>query len=165
MVSQIELNECFKSGFLTEAEMKVIIMCGIPGSGKSTRASEFGLPIVGFDAIRGRLWGDEDVQGDFNQIWREFNAEVFDLITKGSPGFVIDNTSTRRSDRVKMVKKFRALGVDKILLCYINTPFEIAAARNAWRDRSVPIEVLERMQHRLDDHAPNWGDEGFDGTC
>ena len=49
--------------FYQESGSKVIVMSGLPASGKDTVASTFGLPIMGFDTTRDRLglkYGDNE---------------------------------------------------------------------------------------------------------
>ena len=65
---------------------KLIILCGLPGSGKSSYAEAFkdyddaiyeGSTVIhSSDAIRGELFGDPSFQGD--------NAKVFELSRRTS---------------------------------------------------------------------------------
>lgn len=53
---------------------KLIILCGIPGSGKTCYAERYikanpDTIHLSSDAIRKELWGDEATQGDNNQVF------------------------------------------------------------------------------------------------
>ena len=61
----------------------LIVMCGLPASGKSTYANwlaESGVfCAVCPDSIRGELYGDENIQGDGKQVFTIAYARIKDL--------------------------------------------------------------------------------------
>ena len=61
----------------------LIVMCGLPASGKSTYSQwleESGVfKRVCPDKIRGELYGDENIQGDGKQVFAIAHARLKDL--------------------------------------------------------------------------------------
>lgn len=139
----------------------LIVMCGLPASGKSTYAewlAESGVFCgVCPDKIRGELYGDENIQGDGKQVFTIAHARIEDLGKNGN-NVVFDATNIDRKTRVNLVKKMRP-HFDIIICKWFSTPLLTCKLRNAKRERQVPYEVLESMYERF--RAPML-DEGFD---
>ena len=64
-----------------------IWMIGLSGSGKSTVAEEYAkkydAKIISSDKIREELYGDENIQGDPNDVFRIVHERIFDLLKSG----------------------------------------------------------------------------------
>lgn len=139
----------------------LIVMCGLPASGKSTYAewlAESGVFCgVCPDKIRGELYGDENIQGDGKQVFTIAHARIEDLGKDGN-NVVFDATNIDRKTRKDLVKKMRP-HFDIIICKWFSTPLTTCKLRNAKRERQVPEEVLDRMYERF---RPPMLDEGFD---
>ena len=139
----------------------LIVMCGLPASGKSTYSewlTDSGVFCgVCPDKIRGELYGDESIQGDGKQVFAIAHARIEDLGKDGN-NVVFDATNTDRKTRINLVQKMRPY-FDIIICKYFSTPLYICKIRNEQRARQVPYEVLENMERRF--RAPTL-DEGFD---
>ena len=139
----------------------LIVMCGLPASGKSTYSqwlTESGVfCAVCPDGIRGELYGDENIQGDGKQVFTIAHARLKDL-GKGKNNVVFDATNINRKRRIALVKEMRPY-FDIIICKYFSTPLLTCKLRNAQRERQVPYEVLERMAENF--QRPTL-DEGFD---
>ena len=139
----------------------LIVMCGLPASGKSTYTNwlaESGVfCAVCPDSIRGELYGDENIQGDGKQVFAIAHARLIDL-GKGKNNVVFDATNIDRKTRKDLVKKMRP-HFDIIICKWFSTPLLTCKLRNAKRERQVPEEVLDSMYERF--RAPMI-DEGFD---
>ena len=139
----------------------LIVMCGLPASGKSTYTNwlaESGVfCAVCPDSIRGELYGDENIQGDGKQVFAIAHARLKDL-GKGKNNVVFDATNIDRKTRKDLVKKMRP-HFDIIICKWFSTPLLLCKLRNAKRERQVPEEVLDSMYERF--RAPML-DEGFD---
>ena len=146
---------------------KLIILCGLPGSGKSSYAENYkaaddavlegNTVIHSSDAIRKELFGDESSQED--------NARVFDLMRKrttedlkAGKTVIYDATNVTRKGRRSAIAC--AHPTNDIVECHIvwAEPQE-CIRRDSERKRTVGKEVIDKMLRRW--QSP-WLDEGFD---
>lgn len=140
----------------------LIVMCGLPASGKSTYsewlASNAHFYRVCPDLIRKDLYGDENVQGDGKKV---FSIAHYQMKEFGSVGanVVFDATNTNAKRRKELVKEMRPY-FDIIILKWFNTPINVCFARNAQRERQVPEEVIRRMAQNFFNKPTI--EEGFD---
>lgn len=148
----------------------LIVLIGLPGSGKSTWARQFvgqhpTYRIVSTDAIRQQLFGDEAVQGPWPQIWQQLQAQLQQgvwAIERGHcQGVIYDATNGRRRHRRDAIALARHLGFDFIIGLWFDIPLAVCLQRNQMRSRHVPPAVIERM-HRQLQGAPPARQEGFD---
>ena len=139
----------------------LIVMCGLPASGKSTYTNwlvESGVfCAVCPDSIRGELYGDENIQGDGKQVFAIAHARLKDL-GKGKNNVVFDATNTNAKRRKEFVEEMRPY-FDVIICKWFSTPFATCVARNEERARQVPFEVMKRMALYF---QPPILEEGFD---
>lgn len=139
----------------------LIVLCGLPGSGKSTYANyltESGhFERVSTDEIRKRFYGNENIQGDGKEIFNTafFHLQTFGLIKKNC---VLDATNITSRARRRVVQECRKF-YDLIICKYIDTPLDVCLQRNSQRERIVPEEVILRMHHNFT--MPS-REEGFD---
>lgn len=146
---------------------KLIILCGLPGSGKSRYAEEFktiddafykgNTVIHSSDVIREELFGDPSFQGD--------NAKVFELMHKrvkadlqAGKTVIYDATNITRKARRGAIKL--AHPTNDTIECHViwADPDE-CLRRDSLRDRKVGPAVIDKMLRRW--QSP-WLDEGFD---
>lgn len=146
------------------------MLIGLPGSGKSTWAAHFAqgklpLRLISTDRIRGQLYGDESIQGDWLHIWHQvqvqFQWAVLETRQGKLGGAVYDATNTRRRGRREVMQTARTLGFTRILAVWLDVPLAHCLHRNGRRSRSVPPEVIQSMARSLADAPPHW-EEGFD---
>ena len=146
---------------------KLIILCGLPGSGKSHYAEEFktiddtfyngNTVIHSSDAIREELFGDPSFQGD--------NAKVFELMHKrvkadlqAGKTVIYDATNVTRKARRGAINL--AHPTNDTIECHIVwAEPEECIRRDSLRDRKVGPAVIDKMLRRW--QSP-WLDEGFD---
>ena len=146
---------------------KLIILCGLPGSGKSSYAKAFkdyddaiyegNTVIHSSDAIRGELFGDPNFQGD--------NAKVFELMHKrvkadlqAGKTVIYDATNVTRKARRGAINLAHPTN-DTIECHIIWADPEECIRRDSLRDRKVGHAVIDKMLRRW--QSP-WLDEGFD---
>lgn len=128
------------------------LTCGIPGSGKTTKAlqlaEEKNLMVLSSDDIREKLYGDARVQGDPKEVFAALDKEVEKNLRRGQ-SVVYDATNLTRRLRQNIMQKFSGCVKDVycILLC---TNKEECLRRNASRDRQVPVDVINRMYERFE---------------
>jgi predicted kinase len=140
----------------------LIVMCGLPASGKSTYAewlAESGVfKRVCPDLIRKRLYGDENIQGDGKKVFETAYNDIKEYASLGE-NVVFDATNTNAKRRKEFVKEMRPY-FDIIILKWFNTPINVCLERNAQRERQVPEEVIRRMAQNFFNKPTI--DEGFD---
>lgn len=148
----------------------LILLIGLPGSGKSTWAKNFvgqhpNYSLVATDTIRERLYSDEAIQGDWRQIWRtvilEWQCGIQAIHQDRLQGVIYDATNVRRRYRRGAIATARELGFTHLTAYWFDVPLAICLERNYQRTRQVPEEILYRM-HRQLMGAPPAVNEGFD---
>ena len=139
----------------------LIVMCGLPASGKSTYSewlAESGVfKRVCPDLIRKEQYGDENIQGDGKKIFSIAYERIQMWGTFGD-NVVFDATNINAKRRKELVDEMRPY-FDVIICKWFSTPLLTCKLRNAQRERQVPYEVLERMAENF--QRPTL-DEGFD---
>lgn len=129
---------------------RLIIMSGIPGSGKSTYAKnlmkEYGdrVRIASSDDIRFELFGAYDYFKGDPAMWRELEKRIVDWSNLSHPIVVLDACCLTNKVRRKWAKKFRPY-YDFIELVIMETPLFDCIERQKQRERKVPNDVIHNM--------------------
>jgi predicted kinase len=125
---------------------EVVIMSGLPASGKSTFIQQRlpGLPVVGLDAIREALEVEPGESQD--QVVRAAKEAAKELL-RSKRSFVWDATNLSGDVRSAAVGLCVAYGA-RIRIEYIEAPAAVLRARNAKRERPVPVDAINRMLRR-----------------
>ena len=144
-----------------EHRVNLIIMCGIPASGKSTVAKLLNSNIVSTDSIRKELYGDESIQGNGREVFSLAYSRIRNYLSLGE-NVVFDATNIRKRDRKTVIDIGKEYNCDNIIICYCSTPLEIALERNANRERKVPVQVIKRMFNNFEE--PSYA-EGVNYIC
>ncbi|BBD60439.1 hypothetical protein NIES2109_32360 [Nostoc sp. HK-01] len=144
---------------------QLILLIGLPGSGKSTVAKQLiaecpQMQLISTDAIRGQLFGDEIIQGPWFLVWQEVERQLQQTVAANQSA-IFDATNAQRSHRRELIAFSRNLGFTQIVGIWITTPVWLCLARNKRRDRQVPEEVILRMHRQLRDAPPSL-EEGLD---
>jgi predicted kinase len=124
---------------------RVIVLVGLPGSGKSTWAAAEGLPTVSSDAIRGWLADDVTDQTIHRRVFATLRFVLRQRIALGRPVTCVDATHLTPAERRPY---FRLAGC-RVEAVYFDTPLTVCLARNRGRERVVPAEAIERMAARM----------------
>jgi predicted kinase len=141
---------------------KLILLCGIPGSGKTTYARKYisdctkNTIHLSSDSIRAELYGDESIQGNPAEVFSLMQKRAIEALNNGND-VIYDATNITRKDRsgiIGICPKFA-----KIECHIIWAPIEVCIERDAARERTVGKEVIDRMLKRF--QAPYY-DEGID---
>ena len=140
----------------------LILLVGIPGSGKTTYAKNY-VPHypkhaihLSSDKIRKELYGDESIQGNPVEIFSLMQKRAVEALNDGYD-VIYDATNITRKDRASIIgicPKFV-----KIECHIIWAPIETCIERDAARERTVGKEVIDRMLKRF--QAPFF-DENID---
>ena len=146
---------------------KLIILCGLPGSGKSSYAEDLikeetiflGAEVVlhSSDAIRGELFGDPGSQENNALVFETMHKRVKEDLRAGKT-VIYDATNITRKARKGAINL--AHPTRDTIECHIvwADPHE-CIRRDGLRDRKVGPEVINKMLRRW--QSP-WKDEGFD---
>lgn len=125
--------------------VKFVMLCGLPGSGKSTYAEklkEDDVIIHSSDAIREEL-GDINDQSKNEEVFRILHKRIKDDLKSGK-SVAYDATNLNRKRRISFLKELKNIPCKKICVL-VATPYEMCIAQNFKRDRRVPVEVIWNM--------------------
>jgi predicted kinase len=147
--------------------MKKPLLChfliGIPASGKSTFAAKLAqlepqAVIISTDTIRGELFGNEAMQGE----WAQIEARVIERISKAilcEYPVIYDATNAQAEWRIDLLGKLKDYPA-VWLAWWLKAPVKKSQQWNQNRLRRVPDEVIERMAVSLRNNPPQQS-EGF----
>lgn len=123
--------------------MNLHLMCGIPGSGKSTVASRIPGYIVSTDSLRKYLWQDEAVIKHDKFVF-DLAERIIDYMLGLNQDVIFDATNLTVSKRKRFINLAKKHGA-KVILHWINCPLETAIERNLQRDRQVVVEIIKAL--------------------
>jgi predicted kinase len=122
-------------------ENKLIMMMGLPQSGKSTLARTIGAPIVCPDTIRLALHGQAFVASAEPFVWAIAKVMVRALFLAGHDRVVLDatNGTKKRRDEWKSSDWKREF-------LYVDTPAETCRIRAITNNQPALVHVIDRMK-------------------
>ena len=141
----------------------LIILIGLPGSGKSTYARQYVNDHLGkavwrsSDVCRAQLYGDARIQGNPQKVFKKLHEEVKLALLRGFD-VLYDATNVNRKSRKAAIQLGKDCGAN-IHAHIIWAPVETCVQRDSQRDRTVGYDVIKKMLYRFE--APYY-DEGFD---
>lgn len=143
----------------------LIMMVGLPASGKSAFAKQFAkennFNIVSSDKIRGMLYGDESIQGDSKEVFRIVHDMIFNNLYHGIDT-IFDACNIHKHYRIEFLSEVNEKVPECNKYCYhISAPLSVCLERNKKRDRKVPVSVISQMAVDFDKPIPQ---EGFDSV-
>lgn len=130
---------------------RIILMIGVPGSGKTTLAqkiAEKGWKYINADSIRLELYGNAAEQGDKEQVFNLFFTRLEELMLEGVD-VIIDNTNLNPKQRKPILERCEKFGYADVQLWLLDIPLEICLERNRSRDRIVPEDIVSNMYMEL----------------
>jgi predicted kinase len=138
-----------------------IMMVGLVGSGKSTYAKQLSddinAIICNSDAIRGELFGNENIQNQNEEVFRVLHKRIKNNLKNGK-NTIYDATNIKSRRRRAFLSELK--NIPCIKKCIIMaTPFHMCYKQNESRSRIVPYEVIDRMYKNW--NTPYWF-EGWD---
>lgn len=135
----------------------MVILVGLPGSGKSSYLRDRGIVALSSDAVRLLLAGDETDQTIHRKVFATLRYLLKQRLAIGQPVTYIDATHLTRWERRPYLKLAEIYGCDAEAI-FFDVPLEVCRERNRRRNRVVPDEVMERMAAKL---VPPTVEEGF----
>ena len=147
---------------------KLIILCGLPGSGKSSYAeqlvninntftSDEEIVVHSSDAIRAELFGDAGSQEDNGRVFELMHKRTREDLNAGKT-VIYDATNITRKARKSAIACANP-NRDTIECHIVWVPHEECIRRDSQRARKVGPAVIDKMIRRW--QSP-WKDEGFD---
>lgn len=132
---------------------RLILLIGLPGSGKSSLASLLlaenpSCQLISTDSIRAELFGDESVQGPWLLVWGQIEQQ-FRQAVEHSSAAIYDATNAVRQQRKEAIALARVTGFTNITGIWLDTPLQVCLERNRQRHRIVPDEVILQMHFSL----------------
>jgi predicted kinase len=137
--------------------MRIVLLVGLPGSGKSTYLKQMGVDGLSSDAIRRWLADDETDQTIHDRVFETLRYLLRQRLSIGRPVTYIDATHLTVAERAPYLGMGRSYGCE-VEAVFFDVALEICRERNRQRHRVVPDAVLERMAARL---TPPTLEEGF----
>jgi predicted kinase len=136
---------------------RLIVLVGLPGSGKSHWASHQGPTVLSSDEIRRLLSDDPNNQSINGSVFATLRYLLRRRLELQAPVTYIDATNLTPKERRPYIVTAQMYGGTAEAV-YFDTPPEECKRRNRGRDRVVPDEVIDSMAARL--RVPTQ-DEGF----
>lgn len=132
---------------------KLIMLVGLPASGKSTIAhrlsTEFSAEILSSDRLRKEIHGDDNIQEDHKSLFEELNKRANDYLAAGK-NVIYDSTNLNRKRRRHLIQ--HEIKATEKAVYYLNTHINNCCDRDRVRDRTVGEKVIQRMYKNL--HIP-----------
>ena len=101
--------------------MTVLVLVGLPGSGKSTWAAAQPITVLSSDTIRQLLAGDATNQQIHQEVFRTLRFLLRRRLELGAPATIIDATSLLPVHRKPFIKIAHSLGAHAEAV-YFDTP-------------------------------------------
>src|SRR5580698_7804235 len=128
--------------------MRIVVLVGLPGSGKSTYLERMGVRGLSSDMIRGLLADDERDQTIHERVFQTLRYLLRQRLAIGRPVTYIDATNLRPEERRPYIEIGEQFGCD-VEAVWFDVPLEVCRERNAARDRVVPEEALMATAAKL----------------
>ena len=136
---------------------KIVVLVGLPGSGKSTWIAKQKLPCLSSDAIRHLLADDISDQSIHRQVFATLRHLLKRRLELRRPVTYIDATNLAPWER-RAYLVMGALYDCEVEAVFFDIALKICKKRNRHRARVVPDEVMDAMAARM---VPPNVEEGF----
>ena len=135
----------------------IVLLVGLPGSGKSTWVAQQGAVALSSDAVRELLADDPTEQTIHARVFATLRYLLRQRLAIGRPVTYIDATHLTPAERKPYAKIAEWYGCD-FEAVFFDVPAEVCIERNRGRTRVVPEEAIRGMAEKL---RPPTHEEGF----
>lgn len=130
---------------------KLIVLVGLPGSGKSYVAkNEFSnCKVFSSDAYRLLVCGDESCQDRNQEVFTQLYKDLRIALQNGED-CVFDATNVTRKDRARIFNQIRGINNIEVVAYVMRTPVTVCLDRDSQRTRKVGFEVIDKFVRRFE---------------
>lgn len=154
----------------TICDKTVLLLCGLPGAGKSTLARQFrdehhpvsSFAFIEYDDIQDSLLNDTEEQDDILQAWRSSRTSALQRLSEHLADstttlLLLDDNFHLRSMRKQIFQSCQAHVTNNTKnisihfgLIWMDTPVDVCLERNAQRQRRLPDRIIQNMKHKFE---------------
>jgi predicted kinase len=136
---------------------RIVVLVGLPGSGKSAYLERIGAPALSSDAIRGLVSDDPTNQSIHRRVFATLRYLLRQRLELRRPVTYIDATNLTPRERRAYIRMGELHGCD-VEAVFFDVPVEVCLERNRRRERVVPDDAVLKMAAKL---RPPAVEEGF----
>ena len=136
---------------------RIVVLVGLPGSGKSTYLERMGITPLSSDAIRHLLADDATNQTIHARVFSAMRYLLRQRLAIGRRVTYVDATHLTPEERAPYIRIARWYN-SEVEALFFDVPLEVCMDRNRARSRVVPEEAMRAMAAKL---VPPAVEEGF----
>ena len=137
-----------------------MVLVGLPGSGKSTWARNYGVAVLSSDELRFVLADDETDQTIHAEVFATLRYLLRRRLQLRRPLTFVDATNLTRRERRAYIRMAQVHDCS-VEAVFFDVPVDVCKERNRGRKRVVPDFVIDMMASRI---ARPTVQEGFESV-